>query len=367
MKIPGLPMTIRFKLTLWYGVILILFSVALLILINLAMQRYYTQLFLGPAGDVYEITTSSFLESLRTYSVISLGAVVVFGAIGGYFLSGRLLKPIGSITSLASSISSRNLAERIQYQGVNDEVKYLADTFDNMLQRLESAFDSQKQFIQDASHELKTPISIARTNIEVLEMKKRITKNDYETLTEVLKLSLERMNKLSDKLLLLIDDNQARMKWESLDIAMLVHELTLEYDNRIKAAGLFLETNMATGDMLVNGDALQLKQAISNLIENAIKYSYPGGVINISVETKDSRLLIEVQDRGIGIPKADRERIFQRFYRVDKSRDRAQGGSGLGLAIAKKMIENHDGTISVESNAGQGSLFQISLPLINHR
>jgi len=362
MKMPGTFRTIRFKLTLWYAAFLILFGVLLVVVINLAMQRYYTQLFLGINDDRYEVTTSSVLESLRDYSIISLGGALVFGAVGGYFLSGRLLKPVGQVTSLASLISSRNLKERINYQGANDEMKQLADTFDDMLRRLEKAFDSQRQFIQDASHELKTPISIARTNIEVLEMNEKITKRDYEVLMEVLKLSLERMNKLSDKLLLLIEDDAARLKWTGIDMATLLHEVTTEFDGKTKAAGLNLETKLSSEDMLVNGDALLLKQAISNLVENAIKYSHPGGTVNISAEVEDSRLVIQVQDRGIGISEADRQHIFERFYRVDKSRDRARGGSGLGLPIVKKIMDSHGGTISVESAPGEGSSFQISLP-----
>lgn len=312
--------------------------------------------------EMFREITSRNLELLRDYSLGSLGGVLVLGAAGGYFLSGRMLKPVDRVSSLAARISSGHLKERISYQGPNDEMKRLADTFDAMLDRLESAFESQKQFIQDASHELRTPIAIAQTNIEVIQMEEEATTTDYERLTEVLKLSLERMSRLSDNLLQLSDANQDQAKSSVVDMATLLHEVAHEFDGRAKAAGLTVEAEPASQNMLVNGDPLRLKQAISNLVDNAVKYNRPEGTVKISARVEDSQVVLQVQDNGVGISQTEQQHIFDRFYRVDRSRARAQGGSGLGLAIVKKTVEDHGGTVSVGSAPGEGSTFRISLP-----
>jgi signal transduction histidine kinase len=301
------------------------------------------------------------MELLRNYSLIGFAGLITIGGVAIYFLSRRMLKPVDYVSSLAARISSTNLKERINYQGPEDEIKHLADTFDDMLGRLESAFESQKQFIQDASHELRTPIAIAQTNIEVAEMEGKATTKEYKRLMEVLKMSLERMNRLSDNLLLLSDGDQSQMKRSVIDMAALLDQVVVEASARATAAGVNLELEPVSNEMLVMGDTLRLKQAVINLVDNAIKYNRPDGTVKIYVQAKGLEIVVQVQDSGIGISQADQQHIFDRFYRVDKSRSRAQGGSGLGLAIVKKIAEEHGGTISVESTPGEGSTFLMSL------
>jgi len=368
MRIPAFAKTIRFKLTLWYLAFFVLFFILLIGGINLAMQQFRD---VGPAiwqdgkppwQEMGEQGVSGELARLRLYSLISLGLVPLLGAAGGYFLSGRMLKPVSRVSSLATRISSTNLKERINYHGSEDEIKRLADTFDDMLRRLEAAFESQKQFIQDASHELRTPLAIAQTNIEVTEMGGKVTARDYKRLMNVLKLSLERMTRLSDQLLLLADVEQNEAKWPVVNMASIIDEVATEISARLTIAGVSLELEPASEETLVKGDALRLKQAIFNLVDNAIKYNRPGGTVKISTRVEESQLVVQVQDSGIGISPADQPYVFDRFYRVDKSRTRSQGGSGLGLAIVKKIVEDHGGTISVKSILGEGSTFQIILP-----
>ncbi|MBA7470918.1 Signal transduction histidine-protein kinase ArlS [subsurface metagenome] len=362
MKIPTFTKTIRFRLTLWYAALLLLFVILFIIGLNLTMDRF------GPVGPfphspniVRQIRIEN-QELLRNYSLIGLAGLIVFGAAGGYFLSRRMLKPVDRVSSLAARISSTNLKERINYQGPDDEMKRLADTFDDMLERLEGAFETQKQFIQDASHELRTPIAIAQTNIEVAEMDGKATARDYKRLMEVLKMSLERMNRLSDNLLLLSEGDQSQIKWSVVDMAALLNEVAAEAGAKATAAGVGLELEPILEETLVMGDALRLKQALINLVDNAIKYNRTGGTVKLSARAEGSQVVLQVQDSGIGISAADQQRIFDRFYRVDKSRSRAQGGSGLGLAIVKKIVENHGGTISLESTPGEGSIFRMYLP-----
>lgn len=362
MRVPTFAKTIRFRLTLWYAALLLLFIILFVIGLNLTMEHF------GPSGrfphnpEIVRQIRIENQELLRNYSLIGLAGLVLFGAGGGYFLSRRMLKPVDRVSSLAARISSTNLKERINYQGPDDEMKRLADTFDDMLGRLESAFESQKQFIQDASHELRTPIAIAQTNIEVAEMEGKATARDYKRLMEVLKMSLGRMNKLSDNLLLLSEGEQSRVKWSVVDMSVLLEEVIEETSAKAIDAGIGLELQPVHEKMLVTGDAMSLKQALINLVDNAIKYNRPGGTVRLSACAEGSQVVLQVQDSGIGISKADQQRVFDRFYRVDKSRSRSQGGSGLGLAIVKKIVEDHGGTISVESTPGEGSTFRIILP-----
>jgi len=368
MRIPSFARTIRFKLTLWYMALFMLFFMLIIGGINLAMHQFQnTDSEMWQNGkptwqEIREQGMSGDTVRLGIYSLIALGLVPILGFTGGYFLAGRMLKPISHVSSLATRISSTNLKERISYHGSEDEIKRLADTFDEMMGRLEDAFESQKQFIQDASHELRTPIATAQTNIEVVEMAKKVTASDYKRLMKVLKRSLERMNQLSDQLLLLADVSQERANWQVVDMKSIISEVAAEVSARVTVAGISLELEPASDEMIVKGDSLRLKQAIFNVVDNAIKYNRPGGMVKISTRMENSSLVIQVQDNGIGISPTDQLHIFDRFYRVDKSRTRSQGGSGLGLAIVKKIIENHGGTISVDSAPGQGSTFRLMLP-----
>ena len=375
MKMPAFTKSIHFKLTFWYSGILILLIILLIIGLNIAVSQSSREPPMTLPQDmsgqnttpreVFFLARQSQLDLLRNYSIIGICCLVVVGGVCVYFTSRKMLKPVDRVSSLATRISSTNLKERINHQGPDDEVKRLADTFDDMLGRLETSFDAQKQFIQDASHELRTPIAIAQTNIEVLEMDNNVTVTDYKRLTEILKMSLERMSALSEKLLMLSEGVQDRSRWSRVDIQTLIDEVAAEFSAKSTTAGITLEVASAPEGISIDGDALRLKQALVNLVDNAIKYNQPGGKVQISADTIDDKVVIKVQDTGIGISSADQQRVFDRFYRVDKSRSRSQGGSGLGLAIVKKIAEEHGGTVSVESTPGAGSTFSITLPRQN--
>ena len=363
--------TIRFRLTLWYSGTLVLLLIVLLIGVNAAMIGSRPSISELPPrfpGDMeswretIQEERNRNLEDLRNYSLIGVGAILIVGAIGGYIISGMMLRPVDRVSSLAGRISYTNLKERINHQGPEDEVKHLADTFDDMLQRLDTAFDSQKQFIQDASHELRTPIATAQTNIEVLEMDQDATISDYKRLMEVVKRSLARMNGLGQGLLLLSQGHQPQAKWTGVDVASLVEEVVAEAQYNAVAAGISLEAVPRIDGITVKGDAVPIKQVITNLVDNAIRYNRPQGTVKVSTRIEGPNAILEVEDTGIGISEAEQQCIFDRFYRVDKSRSRAQGGSGLGLAIVKKIVEEHGGIVSVQSDLGKGSTFQVSLP-----
>ncbi len=369
MKKPAFHNTISFRLTMWYTILIFILGIMLIVSINLAMRQARNEAprwIMGSGNrsqaEIVEIVTDRYMSYLRLYSLVSFGGVVVIGGAGAYILSRRAFQTVDNVTLLAERISTTNLRERINYQGPDDEMKRLADTFDGMLTRLENAFESQKQFIQDASHELRTPIAIARTNIDVLEMDKKPTARDYKKLVEILKMSIERMNRLNDKLLVLSKENPDTAEWAEVNIALLVEDMITEFSANARSSQLNLRLAKTQGGLSVRGDAFSLKQVISNLIENAIRYNQPGGSIDVSAVRQGGKVIIKVKDSGIGISREDQRNIFDRFYRVDKSRSREQGGSGLGLAMVKKIVENHGGRITVESILGEGSIFSIELP-----
>ena len=372
MRMPAFTRSIHFRLTFWYSAILISLTILLIVGLNIGVRQASVEpppnlpqwgSGIGQSPrEIFFMARESQLGLLRNYSIVGISCLVVLGGVSIYFLSRKMLKPVDRVSSLAERISSTNLKERINYDGPDDEIKRLADTFDGMLSRLENAFESQKQFIQDASHELRTPIAIAQTNIEVLEMDDKATIKDYERLKDILKISLERLSALSEKLLMLSESEQSKANWNTVNIPSILTETMIEFETKAREKNIQLEMETSTKDILISGDAFRLKQVFINLIDNAIKYSDPGGEVKISAHPDDGHVIIEVKDSGIGISQADRERIFERFYRVDKSRSRTQGGSGLGLAIVKKIVEEHGGAVSVQSAPGEGSTFRVLLP-----
>lgn len=373
-RLPIFVKSIRFQLTMVYSV----FLVWILIVMNIGIYSVYTRSLSDvseirvPFGDMVawqnaiQAEREESLKKLRDYSVLGTCLVLVVGAIGGYFIATRMLRPVDEVSSLASRISDTNLKERIKRSGPDDEIKRLADTFDGMLERLENSFELQKQFIQDASHELRTPLAIAQTNIEVLEMEEAATKEDYQQLVDLLKMSLERIKDVSNSLLLLSDGTALPSQMTQVDIQKLISEVYDEMGLKVRAAGLRFDWQSHGATLPVRGDALRLKQVVINLVDNAVKYNSTGGMVKIEALRKGNSAIIAISDSGIGIPAADLPHIFDRFFRVDKSRSRERGGSGLGLAIVKKIVEDHGGTVTAQSPGGQGSVFRIKLPLWQH-
>ncbi len=365
MKIPAFRRTIRFRLTFWYVSFLMIMVIVLLIGLNIRVENISVTP--QPSGSPSQVQTvpqdNSFKNAVQKDSITGAVIALVVGSIGIYFLSGSILKPIDQVTSLARRSSYSNLKERLNYYGPNDEVKRLADTFDDMLGRLKNAADLQKQFIQDASHELRTPIATTLTNIEVLEMNPEASIEDYQELTRVLKLSLDRMNNISNSLQLLSEDSDSITKFEKVSIPEVITNVVNEVEMEARRQGMIIHWKPTAAEAFVLGDGYRLRQVVFNLVDNALKYNRPEGLVNITVHTESRWVIIQVADTGIGIVAADLPKVFDRFFRIDKSRSRQQGGSGLGLTIVKKVVEDLSGTVTVESIPGQGSTFYVRLPL----
>ena len=361
--------TFRFRLVAWFvGVttlLVILMMVGIVSAFNLSKEQEPPPVIQDRQAWEERLVEQreEYMHDLKLYFTIGSAWVLLIGSAGMYVLSKELLKPIDDVTYLASRISHTNLKERINYRGPNDEIKRMADTFDSMLERIEDSFEQQQEFIQNASHELRTPIAIALTNIEVQEMDDTPTVEEYQELTQTIKASLERMNSINNNLLILSEGSNPKMTFAPVDINTILHELVRETTNTAAKDNITISQELSEKPIIVNGDIMMLRQCFFNLIENAIKYNKKDGTITVRSFADAMNATIIISDDGIGIPKEDLPNIFRRFYRVDKSRSRQKGGSGLGLAIVEKIVTLHGGTISVESEIDKGSSFTIMLPI----
>jgi heavy metal sensor kinase len=320
------------------------------------------------------------LNTLFIILIIAVPLVLLIASLGGQFLANKALKPVDQITQTARMITSQNLNQRIKPLKVKDEISRLIETFNEMISRLDRSFRQVKQFSTDASHELKTPLTILKGEVEVALRKKRESQ-EYE---QILKSNLEEINRMSqivEDLLLLSkgDSGEIRLNKEDMNLTEILNEVVAQVNILAQSKNLHIETSNHHEEIHIFGDPLRIRELFLNLIENGIKYTEERGSIHIHL-TKDDFLQdgtpaggpkagqaefarIIVSDTGIGIAKEDQERIFDRFFRVDKARSREQGGSGLGLSICKWIVEAHRGEIKVESELGKGSSFIVKLPI----
>jgi len=303
------------------------------------------------------------LKNLFNVIVIINAIAVLLVGVGGYYIIGKFLYPIKIITNKTKEISSSNLNERIALQNEQDELGQLTLTLNSLLERLSRAFESQRSFMADAAHELKTPLTVLRTHWE-----NELNNQDLDdTFKERLAQDVEqigRLNQLINKLLFL---SQTEDVYEKLDLSIFrLDEFLYEIINDAQIlADLKKQTIQADGlaAITIRADKNQLYQLFFNLIDNAIKYTAEKGKICITLQQLQDKAEIKVSDNGQGIAEDKLEKIFERFYRVDKDRSRKTGGSGLGLSICQLVVNAHKGSISVESENEKGTTFSVSLPL----
>lgn len=381
---PQFTRTVRFRLTVWYSSLLLVFGVAFVVALNLAVRLDQPQsLYVngveyapvrGPGqaieGYVPVVTLkqaedqiySQNVDRLRTWSLLAVIGLAVASGVGGYVLSGMMLRPVRDITRVASEISASNLTQRINHQGPEDELWALSQTFDSMIDRLETSFERQRQFVQDASHELRTPLAAIRTNIEVTELDPDVSVEEYRTLVETVKTQTARLTRLSEDLLLLTSEDKDSLEREPVVLASVGREVVNQLGPL--AAGKSVALRFEGDERLeVDSNADLLYRCVFNLVDNAIKYSGQDTSVVVRARRDGTMGVVEVADNGAGIPQDEVERIFDRFYRVDKGRSRREGGSGLGLAIVQDLVRSMNGTVDVTSQVGRGSTFTIRLPL----
>jgi heavy metal sensor kinase len=294
--------------------------------------------------------------------IIAVPLALALAAAGGIFLARRALKPVDKIAQTAQEIEEGDLSRRINVN-TKDELGRLAATLNAMIGRLEKAFQRQKQFTSDASHELRAPLAVIEAE-STLALQKERPSSDYQRSLEIISQESKQMSSLVDQLLTLARADAGKEQWNftEVNLGKLITNLSTDIDILCQEKGLSFQLGQPQ-DLVVKGDEARLRELFMNLLDNAIRYTPAPGTVSVSLRREGQMAVVAITDTGIGIPAEDIPFIFERFYRVDKSRSRAEGGSGLGLAICKHIVEAHGGKIEAESQVGVGSTFSVRLPL----
>lgn len=317
--------------------------------------RIYAAYRLDELGDLLDNLFSTFLILIPIASVLSIA--------GGWFLANKSLRPVDTVTRTARDITAHNLDQRLPVTNVDDEIGRLSSTFNEMIARLNNSFTQVRQFSVDASHELRTPLTIMRGEAE-MALRTPKTLDEYRTVLASVIEEISRLTSIIDSLntLAKADIGQSPVNFDSVNMREMVEELY--EDAEILASRKQIRVILEHAeDTMLDGDKVRLRQMMINLIDNAVKYTPDCGSIYLALYLDNGSARFSVRDTGIGIPAGEQEKIFDRFYRVDKARSRELGGSGLGLSIVKWIVELHHGRITVASEPGLGSTFTVWLPL----
>ena len=312
------------------------------------------------------MSLENMVQTRRRFLLILAGVFPVgllLAAGGGWLLARRALRPVDRMVETARRISAEHLTDRLTEAETGDELGRLAKTLNEMLSRLDASFNQIRQFSADASHELQTPLTILKGEMEVALRSPR-SPEEYERILKSALEEIDRISRLVEGLLLLAraDAGVLRMDRKPVDLAQLVEEVYSQTRLLAEARSLTLRIEMIE-PLTIQGDYDRLRRLLLNLVDNGIKYTPPGGQVTLSLKREDGRASLRVADTGIGLSPEDQERVFQRFYRSTEARSGGQGGAGLGLCIARSIAEAHGGKIEVVSKTGQGSTFTVLLPL----
>jgi heavy metal sensor kinase len=298
------------------------------------------------------------LDRLRTALLIGIGVFSLLAGFAGYFLAGRALAPIDEITDTARRISTEDLTARLDLPDTGDEVSRLANTFDEMLARIESGFARERQFTSDASHELRTPLTAMKTILNVIRDGERPAE-DYRQALDDLAEETDRLQGLVENLLQLARGEKGlKLHKEEIDLSLLLADVADSLRPLADNKQLTLTCDLPPS-LVIFGDTDYLIRLIVNLLDNAIKYTEQG-TVRLSARETEEGATIEVADTGIGIPSEHVPHIFERLYTVDSAR--SSGGAGLGLSIAGQIVQAHRGRIEVQSEVGNGTTFRVYLP-----
>lgn len=301
-------------------------------------------------------------DVLRILAVLLLitGTLAV---LSGWFLANRALVPIRAISRTAAEINETDLTQRLDLNASEVELEQLALTFNAMLDRIEQAFQRQRQFTADAAHELRTPLSIMQTGLDVTLSQTRSAAEYRAALLSVYE-EVQRLSQLASTLLALArtDTLAQPLEISQVDLSLMLDTVVEQFASSAGDKHIRL-THQIAPSLRLEGDEDQLLQIVFNLIDNAIKYTPEGGQVRVIAHGVKAAVEIRVEDSGVGIPSEEQSRIFDRFYRMNTARNRSQSGFGLGLAIAKRIVDLHRGTIQMVSTLGQGTQFIVTLPL----
>ncbi|WP_428965178.1 sensor histidine kinase [Micromonospora fluostatini] len=380
--------SIRFRLTVLYSTLLFALAGAGLAVAYVAVdravdpkpvtKRYEAQLVklksdgrTVPTGTTIEVAEVQqiedevnlrLLQTVRDYSLIALGGLFVASLGIGWVLSGRALRPVGAIARTAREIQATDLSRRIHLTGPRDELRDLADTIDSMLDRLDRAFQGQRQLIDDASHELRSPLAIIRANLDASLTSPEATEAERAAAVATVDRATTRMSRLVEDLLATARRDSEALTDTDVDLGAVAREAGEDFTPLAAERGLRLRYALGDGLTLI-GDPDALRRAAGNLLSNAVRLSPLGGAITVATGRVGSWLWLAVADEGPGIAEADRSRVFDRFWRGETGRgSSADRRTGLGLAIVRQIVESHGGQAVVHSRPGAGSTFVLWLP-----
>jgi two-component system OmpR family sensor kinase len=324
----------------------------------------------GNVTAVFQVARSeeeidAALAQLRVLLMGLVPLALILAGVVGWFVAGRALDPIDRITRTAAAIGAEDLGRRLPEEvGESpDEVGRLAATFNRMLERLEGAFKRQRQFTADASHELRTPVTLLLTQLDVALARPRASE-EYQRVLVAMREDVVRLQRLVNALLVLArgDAGQDHLEFKQLDLGDLAEQISAALQALAAERDIRLATSTRPG-VTVQGDETRLTQLIVNLVDNGLAHTPAGGSVTVTAEVEpgDAAAVLSVRDTGVGIASEHLPHLFERFYRVDPSRS-SSGGSGLGLAISRSIAEAHGGRIEVESQPGRGTTFRVRLP-----
>ena len=321
-------------------------------------------------------------EAFLLRSVIATTIIILLSSVCTYFLTKKTLTPLQKLTSEVSQIQAQNLSTQLAVPNSKDEIAQLTSSFNEMLTRLDNAFSTQKQFSANAAHELRTPLAVLQTNLEVFEKKQEPEMVEYQQLFTMIKEQTARLSQLVGTLLDMTNLKSVP-RTDHVSLEELVDEVFCDLDPVAEKAGISIHfddsssqdwhTDVHTPDASalnnnirnITGSYVLLYRAVYNLVENAIKYNRPNGSVTVSVKEKNGQAMILVKDTGIGISPENQKKIFDPFFRVDKSRSRAMGGAGLGLALVDSIAKEHGGIVKVLESSETGSTIALMLPIDN--
>ena len=318
-------------------------------------------------------------EDFLLRSVIATTIIILLSSVCTYFLTKKTLTPLQKLTSEVSQIQAQNLSTQLAVPNSKDEIAQLTSSFNEMLARLDNAFSTQKQFSANAAHELRTPLAVLQTNLEVFEKKQEPEMVEYQQLFTMIKEQTARLSQLVGTLLDMTNLKSVP-RTDHVSLEELVDEVFCDLDPVAEKAGISIHfddsssqdwhTDVHTPDASalnnnirnITGSYVLLYRAVYNLVENAIKYNRPNGSVTVSVKEKNGQAMILVKDTGIGISPENQKKIFDPFFRVDKSRSRAAGGSGIGLALCARIANAHGARLEITSTEHVGTTVTIAVP-----
>lgn len=317
------------------------------------------ELYIDTTANLSDMVKNTQVEfwgkSLLITSIITLISSTLI-----YFIVGYALRPLKKLGRQIQDIQAKNMQQPIALESNSIEILRLTDAFNGMLKRLNNAFSAQRQFSANAAHELRTPLAVMQTKVEVFEKNKNPGNDDYQEAIDMVKTQTDRLSHVID-ILLEMTELQSAKRSDHISLAELTEEVICDLVAVGDKKGISL--TQKPGDAQIMGGDMLIYRAIYNLIENAIKYNHQGGEVSVEIKENDEYARVIVSDTGPGIDKNDWEQIFEPFFRVDKSRSRAMGGAGLGLALVREIARQHGGDVCVLQSSAQGTQIELSLLL----